>query len=107
MSEIKITHNVGQNSALYKRHGIDSGEHNVLSSQLCEVIHTLESELQQLKGAIGESQKGYGLAVESNGYGRVELCQKEAALDCADQYGYNRVVKVAILDLSKTGVNDE
>jgi hypothetical protein len=57
---MNITHTVGENGKLYERYNITdidgevTGEHTVVTSQLCEVIHKLEARnklLEDMHGA--------------------------------------------------------
>lgn len=45
-SGIVISHTVGENQGLYDKYGIQGGEQNIETSQLCEVIRILENRLE-------------------------------------------------------------
>lgn len=60
---MKVTHTVGENGELYERWNIQdydkeiTGTHTVVTSQLCEVIHKLEAEVERMSVALGAQTK--------------------------------------------------
>ena len=54
---IKVTHTISENQELYDKYCISGSEHNVETSELCEIIRKLEQDMDSLKNEIDSMDK--------------------------------------------------